>query len=120
MTPRSCALGCGLWLVVMALPVLALWLATQRELSWSRGPGGLVQDRVFLVDEPDAAGLGYLTARVARDDTATGGPVCVRTQVAYLLWRNLAAEDPSAVFCQCYTQAGNGTLELAATTCPGE
>jgi hypothetical protein len=119
MTARSCALGCGLWLLVMAVPALAFWLAVQRELSWTRGPGGLVQDRLFYIDEPRAGGLGYLAARVIQDQTATGGPLCVRTRVTYWLWRDVEGGDQNADFCQCYTRAA-AAFQLTAAACPGE
>lgn len=119
MTARSCALGCGLWLLVMAGPALAFWLATQRELAWTRGPGGLVLDRVFYLNEPDAGGLGYQAARLVQDQTAAGGPVCVRTHVAYLLWRNTGGGSQDADYCQCYTRAAEA-YQLTAAACPGE
>ena len=119
MTPRSCALGCGLWLALMALPALVFWLAVQREISWTRGPAGLEQDKLFLVDEPQAAGLGYAAARVLSAETPAGDQVCVRTRVVYWLWRNAEGGDPAAAYCQCYTRAA-GALELSALTCPGE
>ncbi|MBP7693489.1 MAG: hypothetical protein KA764_16320 [Anaerolineales bacterium] len=116
MSRRGCVLGCGAWLLLMALPLLALWLAVQREVVWTRGPAGLEQDRVFYLDEPQAGGLGYLAARVVRD---AAGQVCVQTRVTYWLWRSAEAGDPAAAYCQCYTRAAGG-LELSADPCPGE
>lgn len=120
MTPRSCALGCGLWLAVMAVPFLAFVLAARNEFAWSRGPGDLVQDRLFVINEPGAAGLGYLAARPVSDATAEGGPLCLRTTVVYFLWRNAEGGDPNVVYCQCYTRAVDGAFELAANSCPGD
>lgn len=119
MSWRACGLGCGAWLLLLALPLLALWLAVRREVAWTRGPAGLEQDRVFYLAEPAAGGLGYLAARVVRDDPAAGGPLCVRTRVTYWLWRSAEAGDPNTEYCQCYTRAAGG-LELAADPCPGE
>jgi hypothetical protein len=118
MTPRSCALGCGLWLVIMSLPALAFLLATQGELAWRRGPNNLEEDRLFLINEPAAGGLGYLAARRAAspDDDL----FCVRTTVSYFLWRNDAGEDPNTRFCQCYTRPSTGAYELSDRACPGE
>ncbi len=116
-TARGCALGCGLWLLLLLLPALAFWLYAQREIVWARGPGGLVQDKVFYVDQPDAAGLGYLSARLAAEPAAAG-PVCVRTRVVYWLWRTAETASPAADYCQCYTQAAD-VWELSAATCPG-
>jgi hypothetical protein len=115
---RGCALGCGLWLVIMALPVLAFVLATQNEIGWARGPGDLVQDKVFLVNEPQAGGLGFLSARVMADTGAADGEVCVRTTVAYLLWRNAEGGDPNVAFCQCYTRTADGLYQLDRSICP--
>jgi hypothetical protein len=119
MTRRSCALGCGLWVLVMTVPALAFLLAAQRELNWSRGPGGLVQDRVFYIDEPQAGGLGYLSSRVVRDETAAGGPLCLKTRVVYLLWRDVEGGDQNVDYCQCYTR-DTEMFQLTAATCPGE
>lgn len=120
MTPLGCALGCGAWLAVMAVPLLAFVLATQNELTWSRGPAGLVQDKVFVINEPGASGLGYQAARLVGGEAAAGGPICLRTTVVYLLWRNDEGGDPNVSYCQCYTRAADGALVLAAAACPGD
>lgn len=119
MTRTGCVLGCAAWLAVMLVPALAFGLATQNELGWTRGPDGLDQDKIFLVNEPGAGGLGYLAARTLPAG-ADAGQVCVRTQVVYLLWRTVETGDQNATYCQCYTRAADGTLTLAATVCPGE
>jgi hypothetical protein len=119
MTPASCALGCGLWLIVMALPAAAFLFAVQGELKWARGPADLVEDRLFLVNEARASGLGYVASRVTRDDSGAGGPLCVQTQVAYWLWRNEEADDPNVRYCQCYTRRSDGQYQLNGDACPG-
>lgn len=117
MTRTGCALGCLAWIGVMSLPVLAFILATQGELAWRRGPNNLVEDRLFLINEPEAAGLGYASARVNRDDTATAGPLCVQTRVVYLLWRNAEGQDQNTAFCECYTRSADGEYEYNGVTC---
>lgn len=119
MTRTGCALGCAAWLAVMLVPALAFVLATQNEIGWTRGPDGLDQDKLFLINEPDAGGLGYLAARTLPAEAAAG-QVCVRTRVVYWLWRTRETGDQSARYCQCYTRAADGALTLAASSCPGE
>ncbi len=106
MTRRGCALGCLIWLVVMALPLVAFVFATQGELAWRRGPDSLIEDRLWLVDEPGMGGLAYLAARVTRDERPADGPLCVRTRVTFMLWRNLEGGDLDADFCACYAPDG--------------
>ncbi|MGQ0601513.1 MAG: hypothetical protein ACT4QE_07435 [Anaerolineales bacterium] len=114
MTRRSCALGCGAWLLVMGLPLCAFILATQGELVWRRGPGNGEVDRVFLVNEPDASGLGYEAARL----TGPAGTVCARTTVRYFLWRNDEGVDQNADYCQCYTTNARGALQASGACNP--
>jgi len=107
MTPASCALGCGLWLIIMLIPAVAFTFAAQGELKWTRGPNDLVEDRLFLVNEARASGLGYFSSRVTRDESGAGGPVCVQTSVAYWLWRNEEGSDQNTRYCQCYISNGS-------------
>lgn len=116
MTPRGCALGCLLWLAVMAAPALIFYLAVQGELDWRRGPGNLEEDRLFVVNEPAAAGVGYLASRLA--DDAADGVVCVRTTVTYFLWRNDEGGEPNARYCTCYTRNAAGEYEANGQACP--
>ena len=120
MTPRSCALGCLIWLVVMGLPVLAFMLATWGELAWRRGLNDFEEDRVFLVSEPNAGGLGYLSARIILDQSPADGPLCVRTRVVYLLWRNDENINPNVNYCKCYLRGQAGQFELSDIACAGE
>jgi len=113
MTPRSCALGCGLWLLVMVLPLVGFFLAVNGELAWRRGPGNLEVDRLFLINEPNASGLGYEAARLTSGET-----FCLRTNVLYFLWRNEEGGNPNAAYGQLYQRNASGQLELTGETCP--
>lgn len=113
MTPRSCALGCGLWLVVMMLPLLAFFLAVNGELAWRRGPENLEVDRLFLINELGASGLGYEAARL------TGGDApCLQTSVSYFLWRNAEGGNQNAAYGQRYQRTASGQLEPTGEACP--
>lgn len=116
MTSGGCALGCLLWLAVMAVPALIFYLAVQGELDWRRGPGKLEEDRLFVINEPGAAGVGYLASRLA--DDATDGAVCVRTTVTYFLWRNDEGGEPNAHYCMCYSRNAAGDYEPNDQACP--
>ena len=110
MTRRGCALGCGLWLVVMSLPLCAFLLATQNELAWRRG---LEVDRVFLVNEPGANGFGYEATRLSG-----GGSLCARTTVRYFLWRNDEGVSQDADYCQCYSLDATGAPQVIGACNP--
>jgi hypothetical protein len=113
MTPRSCALGCGLWLLVMLLPLAGLFLAVNGELAWRRGPENLEVDRLFLINEPNANGLGYEAARLTGADG-----LCLQTSVSYFLWRNAEGGNPNAMYSQRYQRTPLGQLEPTDTACP--
>ena len=107
LTRRGCLVGTLIWLAVMVLPLAALLLALRGEVTWRRGE--FTEDRVWVVKESNAGGLGWSSARVLSDERPVDGPVCVRTQVRFLLWRG-ASE--SLAFCECYVLSRTtGTLE---------
>jgi hypothetical protein len=109
----GCLLGGLLWLAVMALPLAALWLAARGEVTWRRGE--FTEDRLWLVNESGAQGLGWSSARVASDQRPVDGPVCVRTQVRFLLWKGTSE---NLAFCECYVVSrAAGGLE-AFGSCP--
>ncbi len=112
----GCLLGGLAWLFVMLAPLLAFVLAARGELTWRRGE--FVEDRLWLITAASASGgergLGYSAARVLSDQTASGGPLCVRTRVRFLLWRG---QSEQVEFCECYTRAANGAYE-ANGSCP--
>ena len=97
----GCIGGLLVWAVVMSLPIVVFLLALRGEVSWRRGD--FSYDRVFLLNEVDAAGLGYERARVIRDDRPADGPVCVSTRVTYWTIRG-KGEPPQS--CNCYSATG--------------
>lgn len=115
-------LGCLLavigWLVIMTLPLFALVLAVKGELTWRRGE--FVEDRLWLVNNPaepgqdETRGIGYSSARIISNQTAGDGPLCVRTQVHFWLWKG---QSENLEFCDCYTPASGGGYESNGS-CP--
>ena len=108
----GCVLIAAAWLAVTAVSCLALTLAMRGELAWRRGE--FVEDRLWLVNEAEARGLGYSAARVISDQSATDGPVCVRTRVRFWLWTGTG--EP-VEFCECYALAPSGSYESRGN-CP--
>ena len=90
--------GCLVWLGVMCLPLFAFVLAVRGEMGWRRGE--FVEDRIWLVREVEAQGLGFSAARVISNQELVDGPICVRTRVRFLLWTGAAQP---VEFCECYT-----------------
>ena len=109
MTRRGCVLGLLAWLCVMSLPVVAFLLAMRGELAWRRGE--FVEDRLWLVRDPQANGLAYSASRIVSDQRPVDGPVCVRTQVTFLLWQG---RSEALGFCECFGLSPlTGTYEPA-------
>lgn len=96
-----------IWLLVMAFPVLAFTLAGCGELRWGDAAGSHV--RLFLLQEPDAEGVGVEWTRPYRPQ-----PACTRTSVTYILWEG-RSENTS--YCQCFDE-NNGTALPAACSPP--
>lgn len=99
------------WLIVMTIPCLSFALVSRGELSWDRSTHDW--DRVWLLQESRQRGLGYQSERVISDQSASGGPICVRNSVRYFLWQGSAA-GADTDYCECF--AGDGSS--AQTTCP--
>jgi hypothetical protein len=112
MTRAGCLTGCLIWLVVMSLPLAVIVLILNNELAWRRGPNNAEVDRIFLLNEPGYAGLGYEAARL--NSPVDGDSVaCVTVAVRYLLWRNDEGVQQNADFCKCFDTTGAlaGTCE---------
>jgi len=109
MSRAGCVAGVLVWLCVMTVPFMALLLAIRGELTLRRGD--FVEDRLWLVNAETgvgkgiASGIGYSTTRVVSDQTAADGPVCVRTNVYFLLWQG---QSESVTFCECYVTTEGG------------
>jgi hypothetical protein len=112
MSRTGCVLSVLVWLCVMTVPFLALRLAMRGELAWRRGD--FAEDRLWLVNaetglgQGRASGIGYSATRVVSDQRAADGPVCVRTNVYFLLWKG---QGDNATFCECYLLREGGDYE---------
>lgn len=87
------------WLVVMCLPILAFWLATQGEIEVGQLPRTSV--RVFMVQSEDNQGLGIQWNR-----PVNGADNCARTSVRFLLWGGDGAGQNTS-YCLCYESTTN-------------
>lgn len=109
---RGCCLSGVLGLVLLAIaPCLLFVFVSTGELRWQRGD--FVEDRLWLVQESDAAGLGYSSARLL--PRTPNGPICVRTRVIFLLWQG-ASEN--LTYCECYAPSANGQYEYTGSCTP--
>lgn len=105
MSRAGCAIWVLIWLCVMTVPFLALLLAMRGELTWRRGD--FVEDRLWLVNaesgvgKGSANGIGYSTTRTISGQTDDVSPVCVRTNVYFLLWKG---QSERVTFCECYAK----------------
>lgn len=91
------------WLLVMALPILAFTLAGRGELTFGDAAGSHV--RLFLLREPDAEGVGMEWTRPYRDQSN-----CTRTNVAYILWQG---RSQNTSYCQCFDETSGAALPAA-------
>lgn len=85
------------WLLVMSMPVLAVVLAMQREITIGQGPRQ--QLRLFLIQERDSEGVSVHWTR-----PADSGERCAQSNVYYLMWKGHGA---NTVYCQCYDDSGD-------------
>jgi hypothetical protein len=109
---RGCCLAGVLGLVILAIaPCLVFSLVSTGELDWKRGE--FVEDRLWLVQEPDAAGLGYSSARII--SRQADGPICVRTNVIFVLWQG-ASENLD--YCECYAPNASGHYDYTGSCSP--
>jgi hypothetical protein len=106
---RGCCLAGALGLVALAIgPCLALWLVAGQELNWTRSE--VSADRVWLVQEADAAGIGYSATRPL--PAGPEGSIYARTTVTFLLWHG---HSESTTYCECYTVAADGGYEFTGS-----
>lgn len=109
---RGCCLAGVLGLVILAIaPCLLFTLVSTGELHWQRGE--FVEDRVWLVQEPDAAGLGYSSTRITTREAQ--GQVCVRTNVTFLLWQGTSE---NLNYCECYAPNTQGQYDYTGRCAP--
>jgi hypothetical protein len=95
------------WLLLMSFPAFAFLLATRGQLQVGNDEGQHV--RVFLLQEPDAEGIGVEQQRLLRDS-----PGCRQTSVRYFMW---AGEGESVSFCQCFDPSTGAALPVEGQLC---
>ncbi|MBI4769290.1 MAG: hypothetical protein HY784_02475 [Chloroflexi bacterium] len=93
----SCVLAALALLLIFGLTTLALALAARGEVLWQRGSAS---DRLFLINEQEAQGLGLESVRPYR---GPGGAACTRTSDRFFLWRG---SGENATYCECQTAGG--------------
>lgn len=86
-----------LWLLVISLPLLAVLLATQKEIRIGDGPRSHL--RIFLVQEQRSEGVGLEWRRRSGNEKE-----CSETTLAYLMWEG---EGVNTTYCQCYNEEGD-------------
>jgi hypothetical protein len=100
--PFSARTGCliasmtGLVLIVLCLA--SAQLLARGEIVWEQGE--LRQNRVWLLREVEAQGLGYSHMRIV-SGSERAGQACVRTTVEFLLWSGGQGEAGS-MYCECF------------------
>jgi hypothetical protein len=112
----GCVSGLLILLCLVTVPLFVFVLAVRGELTWRRSQ--FVEDRLWLINADNASaderGLGYSASRVISDQTATDGPLCVRTRVYFVLWQG---RSDQLELCDCYLRAANAQYE-ASGSCP--
>lgn len=83
------------------------------ELIWKHGP--LTEDRLWVITEPEAAGLAYSAARAISIKSTTDGLLCVRTTITFFLWKGTG---DNTQYCECYSRTPDGRYELSGTCSP--
>jgi hypothetical protein len=98
-----------LWLMVMAFPTFAFFLATNGEVQLGSEPRSHL--RFFMVQEEASSGVGIEWVRGARqvDD-------CTRTTIRYFLWEGSSAGQ-NVTFCQCYNPVTDAPLPTEESIC---
>lgn len=86
-------------------------LISQRELTWKRSE--FVEDRVWLVQEADAAGIAYSAARLSAREA--NGALCVRTNVLFILWQGVSE---NLNYCECYAPNASGGYDYTGGCSP--
>lgn len=94
-----------IWLAIMLFPFLAAVLAIQGQIEV--GGNGRSHVRLFLVQQPEAEGVGITWTRPLRAQSD-----CRQTSLVYIMWRG---EGENVSFCECETPEGDPVIPA---TCP--
>lgn len=105
-----------LWLILVSLPVVAFFVATQGQIEIGDSRSGL---RLFLLQDTNNQGLGLQWTRNYNNPEAAGQSPgqCSRTTLRYFLWEG-EASGQNADYCQCYDPQTQQPLPLSACTLP--
>ncbi|GJM39950.1 MAG: hypothetical protein DHS20C20_02320 [Ardenticatenaceae bacterium] len=96
------------WLMIMAFPTFAFFLATRGELQMGEDPRSHV--RFFMVQE-ESSGIGVEWVRDAQ-----GVENCSQTSISYLLWDG-NGRNQNTTFCQCYDPLNDAPLPVEESRC---
>lgn len=100
-----------IWLLVMAFPAFAFFLATQGELNIGQNPQNHV--RFFMVQEEETGGIGVEWTRPFHGNEANQN--CAKTSIRYILWSG-DNSDQNVTYCQCFDAAGT-SLPVEQNSC---
>ena len=100
-----------IWFLVMLFPVIAVVLATQKQIAVGQEDGRQV--RLFLLQEPAQEGVGV---EWTRPTSAPQGEVghCLQTNLVYLMW---VGDAENVTYCRCLDEQG-AVLGTEVGTCP--
>lgn len=98
-----------LWLVIMAFPTFAFFLATKGEVQFGNEPRNHV--RFFMVQEEASGGVGVEWVRSARQVEN-----CTQTTLRYFLWEG-SSSGQNVSFCQCYDPITDAPLPGEESIC---
>lgn len=97
------------WLMIMAFPTFAFFLATNGEVQFGDEAGSHL--RFFLVQEEDSGGVGIEWVREALQVEG-----CNRTTLRYFLWEG-SSSGQNVSYCQCYDPLTNSPLPIEESSC---
>ncbi|WP_420627851.1 hypothetical protein [Candidatus Leptofilum sp.] len=99
----------AVWLMIMAFPTFAFFLATRGELQFGDDPRRNI--RFFMVQEEASNGIGLEWVRDARRVEN-----CSQTSIRYFLWEG-NGRNQNTKFCQCYDPASDAPLPVEESSC---
>mgnify|MGYP001029469301 CR=1 FL=1 len=97
------------WLMIMAFPTFAFFLATRGEVQFGDDPHSHM--RFFMIQEEELGGIGIEWVRDARRVEN-----CSRTSISYILWEG-NGRNQNTSFCQCYDPVTDAPLPIEESRC---
>lgn len=102
-----------LWLILVSLPVVAFFLATQGQIEIGSESRTL---RLFLLQETDNQGLGLQWTRPFNAQNPDSAE-CIQTSLRYFLWEG-DASGQNTDYCQCFNPQTQAPLPTNTCTLP--